>query len=113
MHYINYFKTLEIEEPEGEIKITKESTREEVEKFLKKYLQFSDKAIEALDLDGNSFFNLDEDYIDGEEDLAEEEKIKLKNYLKEQNLLIKKENVNNIKQKLLILKKMGKKRILL
>lgn len=48
---------------------------------------------------GNSLFLLEGNDIEGKGDLTEEEKTKLKNYLKEQNLLIKKEDVNKIKQK--------------
>ena len=63
--YINYFKTLEIEEPEEtEILITKESSEEEVSKYLKEKLNISDNAIKSLGLDGQSLFNLEEKDID-------------------------------------------------
>ena len=40
------------------IKITRESTEEEVAKFLKVKLGFSDKAIEALVLDGDGLLSI-------------------------------------------------------
>ena len=82
--YINYFKTLKIEEPEEtEILITKESSEEEVSKYLKEKLNISDTAIESLGLDGESLFNLEETDIDEAEDLNQEEKTSLKNFIKE------------------------------
>ena len=76
--FIKYFKTLKIEPPkEIEIKITKESTEEEVAKFLKVKLGFSDKAIEALALDGDGLLSLKEEEIKSEETLSQEEKDKL------------------------------------
>ena len=45
--YINYFKTLKIEPPK-ELKLTKESTAEEVVEYLKKKLKFSDEEIKSL-----------------------------------------------------------------
>ena len=84
IRFINYFKTLKIElHEEIEIILTKESSKEEVAEYLKKKLNFSDKAIEALELDGKSLINLEESDFNEEEDLTEEEKEKLKNYLKE------------------------------
>ena len=83
--YINYFKTLKIEEHEDEeadIIITKESGPDDVAKFLRKKLKFSENAIEALQLEGKDLFLLEEKEIDGVDELSEEEKIKLKNYLK-------------------------------
>ena len=58
--YINYFKTLKDDEPEDtkEKLLTKESTEEEVTKYLKEKLNFRDSAIEALGLDGESLFAL-------------------------------------------------------
>ena len=82
--YINYFKTLKIEEPEEtKILITKESSEEEVSKYLKEKLNISDTAIESLGLDGESLFNLEETDIDEAEDLNQEEKTSLKNFIKE------------------------------
>ena len=45
--YINYYKTLKIELP-IELKLTKESTAEEVVEYLKKRLKFSDEEIKSL-----------------------------------------------------------------
>ena len=49
-----------------DIKITRESTEEEVAKFLKVKLGFSDKAIEALVLDGDGLLSLKEEEINNE-----------------------------------------------
>ena len=81
--FIEYFKTLKIEPPkEIEIELTKESTEEEVAKFLKVKLGFSDKAIEALALDGDGLLSLKEEEIKNEENLTQEEKDKLLDFLK-------------------------------
>ena len=85
MKFIEYFKTLKIEPPkEIEIELTKESTEEEVAKFLKVKLGFSDKAIEALALDGDGLLSLKEEEIKNEENLTQEEKDKLISFLKAQ-----------------------------
>ena len=82
--YINYFKTLKEEIPEEkEIIITKKSTEEEVARVLKNKLNLSKEAIEILGLDGEALFLLEEDDIDDINELTEEEKFNLKNYLKE------------------------------
>ena len=64
-----------------EIKITKESQKEEVNQFLKEQLKLSEKAIESLELDGEALFDLEESDIDGAEELCQEEKERLKNFL--------------------------------
>ena len=82
--YINYFKTLKVEVPEEiEIKLTRESSDDEVREYFKKKLNFSDKAIEELSLDGGTLFELTESEVDGVEGISEEEKEKLKNLIKE------------------------------
>ena len=64
-----------------EIKITKESQKEEVNQFLKEQLKLSEKAIESLELDGEALFELEESDIDAAEELSQEEKERLKNFL--------------------------------
>ena len=92
--YIEYFKTLKIEElsEDEEIIISKESNEEEVAKFLEKKLKFSKKSIEDLGLDGEVLFALNETEIDGLTELKEEERENLKKYLKTEK---EKENFNN------------------
>ena len=109
--YIKYFKTLKVEIPEKkEILLRKESSSEQVAEFFEKELKLSTKAIKALDLDGETLFSLKESDIEEQEDLTEEEKEKLKNYLKEninlgQNEEKKKEDKNIDSQKKEDLKK--------
>ena len=63
------------------IQIDQNSSEEDVSKFLKIHLNFSISSIEALGLDGESLFCLEESDIDGEEEITEEEKEKLKNFI--------------------------------
>ena len=63
------------------IQIDQNSSEEDVSKFLKIHLNFSISSIEALELDGESLFCLEESDIDGEEEITEEEKEKLKNFI--------------------------------
>lgn len=77
--YIQYAK-----ENIAKKKITKKSDKAEVGKYLKEILNFSDKAIREMELDGESLFLLSEEDIDELEELNEEEKDKLKNFLKSQ-----------------------------
>ena len=65
------------------IKIYNDSTKEEVEYFLKNRLKFSDKSKKLLNLNGKELFELEDSYID-ESELSKEEKENLKNYLKEE-----------------------------
>ena len=82
--YINYFKTLKVEESEEtEIILSKQSTEEEVAKYFKEKLNFSSETIENLSLDGETLFCLVESEIDEIEEMKEEDKLKLKNLLKE------------------------------
>lgn len=57
IRYINFFKTLKIEEPEEEIKITKESSKEEVTEFLKKNYNFQIKALKLWMSMTKAFFS--------------------------------------------------------
>jgi len=68
---------------EKEIIISKKSTEEEVARVLKNKLNLSKEAIEILGLDGEALFLLEEDDIDDINELTEEEKFNLKNYLKD------------------------------
>ena len=83
--YIEYFKTLKVEEPpvggEEDIIINKESSGEDVAKFLKMRLKFSQDSINSLDLDGESLFMLEETEIDDLAELTDEERNNLKKYL--------------------------------
>ena len=81
--YIEYFKTLKIEEPseDEEIIISKKSSEEEVAKFLEKKLKFSKDSIQALGLDGEVLYSLNETEIDELTELTEEERENLKKYL--------------------------------
>ena len=81
INYINFAKS-KINEKKTNLKISRDSTQEEVSQFLKEILKFSDEAIEALDLDGISFFEFTEEDIDEMEELNEEQKENYKNYLK-------------------------------
>ena len=80
--YINYFKTLKVEIPEEELKLTRNSSESEVREYFKKKLNFSDEAIEELSLDGGTLFELNESEIDQVE-LSIEDKEKLKKLLRE------------------------------
>ena len=99
--YINHFKTLK---EEKEVIISKESSKEEVAKFLENKFNFSKEVIEKLDLDGVSFFLLEEDDINYLDELRKEDKDKIKNYLKE----IKEKNQNSKNPELIITKESTK-----
>ena len=92
--YIKYFKTLKVEPPKEPI-LTKESTLEELENYLKKKYKFSEEGINCLKEDlgvesGDSLLLLEESDIDNCS-LTNEEKINLKNIIIE----IKKGESNN------------------
>lgn len=63
--------------------INKDSTKEELSYVLKNKLGFSDKVIEDLGLDPESIFLFKDEDIDELSELKEEEKQKLKSFLKE------------------------------
>ena len=105
--YIDYFKTLKEENPEEkEIIITKESTKEEVAKFLKDKFNLSKEVIESLDLDGEIFLLLEDNDIDDVDELNEEEKLKIKNYLNE--LKSKNEENKKLEKEIIITKESSK-----
>ena len=66
----------------SELVINNKSSNTEVAKFLKEKLGFKDESIEKLDLDGESLFLLEEKDVDDIEDVSQEEKDKLKLFLK-------------------------------
>ena len=76
----------EFNKKEEEIKIDLKSSIEDIYNFLKKKLNFSEKAIESLqeqDLDAEVFFSLSEDDINNFEEISEPEKEKLNEFLKD------------------------------
>ena len=98
--YIKYFKTINenISKEKNKIVLNKNSTAEEVEKYLKEILNFSKESIEELACDGEGLFSLEEQDIE-DSDLKEEEKEKLKKYLGMNNSNNKIKNKSNIKEK--------------
>ena len=80
--YIEYFKTIIVNvHPKIKLDITKESSEEDVAKFLKTKLKISTESIDSLGLDGNDFVNLKVSEIDNFTSLKEEERLILKKYL--------------------------------
>ena len=82
--YIEYFKTIPPPPPDSpneEIIITEKSTEEEVSKFLKIRLKFSQDSIYKLGLDGESLFMLEGSEIDKFGELTLDEKYNLKRFL--------------------------------
>ena len=95
--YINYFKTLKPPVIE-EISISRSSSEEEVTKFLKMRLKFSQESIDKLGgIDGETFYDLKENEIDNLNEISQEEKESLKNFLKEEKTKSEKED-NKIEQ---------------
>ena len=70
-------------EEKEKLVITNKSGREEVAKYLKNKLGFSNVAIESLDLDGESLFSLENSDVDELDELTNEEKIKSKYLINE------------------------------
>ena len=79
-----FIKTLK----EINIRLTEKSSKKEVAEFLKNNLDFNESAIENIDLDGNEFLSLKEEDIDKIENISEEKKNKIKNYLNMMNIII-------------------------
>jgi hypothetical protein len=86
LKYIEYFKTLKLDESieaqNENLLITRKSSKEEVDHFLKYSLKFSKDSIDQLNLDGAKLYNLKENEIN-EFNLSTEEKDKLKTFLNE------------------------------
>ena len=81
--YINHFNTLK--SPAEEIKdisISKKSKEKEVSEFLKLKLNFSEECIKELGLDGETLFDLTDDEIDNIKGAGQEQKEKLKLFIK-------------------------------
>ena len=79
--YIEYFKTLKPPEEE-EILISRKSSEEEVAKFLKMRLKFSQDSIKNMELDGETLFDLKEEDVDELKEITKEEKENLKKFLR-------------------------------
>ena len=75
-------------EPEPEIRISFDSTKEEIANFLGFKLGFKDNIIEKLDFNGKTFFTLDEEDVKYFEEINEKQKIDLISILKEINIKI-------------------------
>ena len=90
--YINHFKTLTPPEEEN-ILITKKSSEQDVSKFLKIKLKFSQDSIDDLCLDGGTLFELTDTDIDTNEKMNEEEKKNLKTFLRESTLKIQEQDI--------------------
>ena len=82
--YIEYFKTLKPppDEEDKELTISRKSSEEEVSKFLKMRLKFSEDSINNMELDGATLFDLQEEEIDKLEEITSEEKENLKKFLR-------------------------------
>ena len=74
--YINYFKTLPVEEenkePEEEIIIHRNSSKQDVSNFLRKKSHLSQEIIESLELDAEVLLDLKDDEIDDINELNED-----------------------------------------
>ena len=102
--YIIYFKTKnEDMSKKNKMILDINSSEEEVAKYLKEILNFCEESIEELGLVGETLFNLEEEDIE-EFDIKEEEKEKLKEYLRMNNLNNKIKNKIDINEKYNILK---------
>ena len=83
IRYIEYFKTLKPPPDEEEyISISRQSSEDEVSKFLKIRLKFSQDSIDNIQLDGESLFDLNEEEIDKIKDITTEEKENLKSFIR-------------------------------
>ena len=80
--YIRCFKTLELADKEDKVLINKKSSSEEVSKFLRLKLNFSQDSIDILGLDGESLFDLIEEDINDVTEITEKEKENLKKFIR-------------------------------
>lgn len=82
--YINHFIKIENENSKEttstEFQLTEKSSEDEVAKYLKEKLKFSDESIAELSLDGESLFLIGEEELNSFS-IKDEEKEKLKNFL--------------------------------
>ena len=88
--YIRCFKTLESADKEDIVLINEKSSSEEVSKFLRLKLNFSQDSIDNLALDGKSLFDLEEKDIDNAKEITEKEKEILKKFISGELKTIKK-----------------------
>ena len=110
--YIEYFKTIEVNiQEEEEIILTKKSSEEDVAKFLKTKLHFSEDSIDALGLDGESLFLLEITEVQGLTELQEQERENLINYLRERENENENGNSDKNKQKIIITNKSDEKEV--
>jgi hypothetical protein len=110
--YIEYFKAIEVNiQEEEEIILTKKSSEEDVAKFLKTKLHFSEDSIDALGLDGESLFLLEITEVQGLTELQEQERENLINYLRERENENENGNSDKIKQKIIITNKSDEKEV--
>ena len=89
--YIEFIKTIK-NEKKDEIVINENSTEEEVAKFLNEKMNFSDKTIKELQLDGTSLFLLTQEEIEGLEELNQNEKEKLIHFVNHKEKIENKQN---------------------
>ena len=80
--YIRYFKELELADKEDKVLINEKSSSEEVSKFLRLKLNFSQDSIDNLALDGESLFDLIEEDINDVTEITEKEKENLKKFIR-------------------------------
>ena len=80
--YIRYFKALELADKEDKVLINEKSSSEEVSKFLRLKLNFSQDSIDILELDGESLFDLIEEDINDVTEIIEKEKENLKKFIR-------------------------------
>ena len=80
--YIRYFKELELADKEDKVLINEKSSSEEVSKFLRLKLNFSQDSIDILELDGESLFDLIEEDINDVTEITEKEKENLKKFIR-------------------------------
>ena len=103
LNYIKYFKTLPVEEENDseneDIIINKNSSNEEVSIFLRKKSNLSQEIVDDLGFDGECLLLLEEEDIDGLEELNDEQKNNLKKALKENKEKLKNINVKNTNEK--------------
>ena len=92
----NLKKSLKKNQENLNMTINDKSTEKEVSKYLKVKLNFSNKIIDDLKLDGKMIFNLEPNYIDKLSQLNKEEKDKFKNILIELQKTNKHEPIKNL-----------------
>ena len=80
--YIRCLKALELSDKEDIVLINEKSSPEEVSKFLRLKLNFSQDSIDILELDGESLFDLTEEDINDVTEITEKEKENLKKFIR-------------------------------